>query len=271
MFKFGIGFFVIALFFTIGTGIGNAQMYNPNQYSNPVIQKMYYNQMMTTKAIGGLIQGHMIKAGVNAANGKTGTRRSAQIKKDPLQFRPANVTVITDEQLAQMTKNAQEKQELENLFNSAISSYAETAGKDGFPYNDLAYAFNYFVVNNYHVYHDVLKSYKGYSNFGIIDISKLPNYVNLDGERTVYNQFRGVLSSNPSVAKLTDAEKEKFTALMAIMTNVPWTMYEAGIKSGNDEAIKGARQLAKQNLENLFGTSPENILINSSGVTVKGN
>ena len=125
MFKFGIGFFIIAVFFTIGAGSANAQMYNPNQYSNPVIQKMYYNQMMTTKAIGGLIQGHMIKAGVNRTNGKTGTRRAGQIKKDPLQFRPANVTVITDEQLAQMTKNAKEKQELETLFNSAISSYAD--------------------------------------------------------------------------------------------------------------------------------------------------
>ena len=56
---------------------------------------------------------------------------------------------------------------------------------------------------------------------------------------------------------------------MAIMTNVPWNIYEAGIKSGNDEAIKTARQMAKQNLENLFGTPPDNILINSSGVTLK--
>ncbi len=267
MFKFGITSFVAALFFSVNPGAADAQIYNPDQYSNPVIQKMYYNQMMTTKAIGGLIQGHMIKAG----SGRSGTRRSAQTKKDSLQFRPAGVTVISDDQLGQMTKNEQEKQDLENLFNGCVKSYAATAQKDGFPFNDLAYAFNFFIVNNYHIYKNVLGKYKGYSNFGVVDVSQLPDYIDSRGELTIYDQFRTVLTSNPSVTKLTDAEKEKFTALMAIMTNVPWQMYEGGIKTGNDEAIENARNLAKQNLENLFGTSPDNIVITESGVTLKGN
>lgn len=269
--KFGAVIFVAGLLFVVSSGVANAQMYNPNQYNNPVIQKMYYNQMMTTKAIGGLIQGHMIKAGVNAANGKTGTRRSAVEKADPLKFRPAGVTVISEAELKQMTKSEQEKEELKTLFNSAVQSYAATASKDGFPFNDLAYAFNYFVVNNYHVYKNVYGKYKGYTNFGIVDVSTLPNYIDIKGEQTIYNQFRNVLASNPALGKLTDAEKEKFTALMAIMTNVPWKMYDAGIKSGNDEAIRTAQSLAKQNLENLFGTSPDNIVIGSSGVTLNEN
>ena len=266
-----IRFFYFISFLALASGIADAQIYNPNQYSNPVIQKMYYNQMMTTKAIGGLIQGHMIKAGVNAANGKTKTGRSAPAKADPLKFRPAGVTVISDAELKQMTKNAEEQEALENLFNGAIKSYAETAGKDGFPFNDLAYAFNYFIVNNYHVYKDVYGKYKGYQNWGIVDVSKLPGYINLEGERTIYNQFRNVLLSNTAMGKLTDAEKEKFTALMAIMTNVPRQMYEEGIKAGNDEAIKTAQLLAKQNLENLFGTTLDNIVVDGSGVTLKGN
>ncbi len=268
--KFGAVIFVVGMLFIL-SGVADAQMYNPNQYSNPVIQKMYYNQMMTTKAIGGLIQGHMIKAGVNAANGKTGTRRSAAVKADPLKFRPAGVTVISEAELKQMTKSESEKEELKALFNSAVQSYAATATKDGFPFNDLAYAFNYFVVNNYHVYKNVYGKYKGYRNFGIVDVSTLPGYIDIKGEQTIYNQFRNVLASNPALGKLSDAEKEKFTALMAIMTNVPWKMYDAGIKAGDDEAIRTAQSLATQNLENLFGTPAENILINGSGVTLKGN
>lgn len=193
------------------------------------------------------------------------------MKADPLKFRPAGVTVISDAELEQMTRNKEEKDQLENLFNGAIKSYAATASKDGFPFNDLAYAFNYYIVNNYHVYKNVYGKYKGYQNWGIVDVSKLPGYIDLAGERTIYNQFRGVLSSNPAMDKLTDSEKEKFTALMAIMTNVPWQIYEEGIKAGNDQAIKAAQLMAKQNLENLFGTTLDTVVIDGSGVTRKNN
>lgn len=64
--------FYFISFLTFVSGVANAQIYNPNQYSNPVIQKMYYSQLMTTKAIGGLIQGHMIKAGVKCGKRKNG-------------------------------------------------------------------------------------------------------------------------------------------------------------------------------------------------------
>ena len=267
MIGFGRKILIFTLFFVISSGAAFAQMYNPNQYSNPVIQKMYYNQMITTKAIGGLIQGHMLKAGSKTGRKNTATRA----RRDPLLFKPANVTVVSDEELDQIVKNPAEKKELEDFFNNCLKLYTTTAGKDKYPYNDLAYAFNYYVVNNYHIYNNVFEGIEKYSTYDVLDYTKVPNYVYASREQAVYKQFREVLASNPAVGKLTDAEKEKFTAQMAIMTNVPWFIYDAAVKAKNREAIENARKMAGQNLENLFGTSAENISIGDAGITIRGN
>lgn len=250
---FGIKVFLLILFFVIGSGVEvNAQMYNPNQYSNPVIQKMYYNQLMTTKAIGGLIQIHSLKAGT-----KTGKGNAA--KMSVTQFRPTGVTIISDKELAEITKTPKEKQELEDFFKKCLLLYTTTASKDRFPANDLAYALNYFLVNNYHVYKNVLEDMDKYGSYGVTDLTKVPNYIYSSREQAVYKQFRAVLAENSSVAKLSDAEKEKFTGILAIMTGVSLLTYKAGLDAKNREAIETAQKMAKQNLENLLGTSPDKL------------
>lgn len=260
MTRFGIKIYTFALFFVIGSVVAvNAQMYNPNQYSNPVIQKMYYNQLMTTKAIGGLIRIHMIKAGA-----KTGGK-TAVAKRSPTQFRPAGVTVISDEELAGITKTPKEKQELEDFFKKCLQLYTTTASKDRFPANDLAYALNYFLVNNYHVYKNVLENMDKYESYGVLDVTKVPNYIYSAKENAVYSQLRDSLAANPSAAKLTDAEKEKFTGILAIMTGVSLLTYKAGLDAKNREAIQTAQKMAKQNLENFLGTSPDNLTFTESG------
>ena len=262
MARFGIKIYAFALFFVIGSAPPvNAQMYNPNQYSNPVIQKMYYNQLMTTKAIGGLIQIHMLKANANSGKGNKGSA----VKISATQFRPTGVTIISDEELAQVTKTPKEKQELEDFFKKCLQLYTTTASKDRFPANDLAYALNYFLVNNYHVYKNVLENMDQYSSYGVLDVTKVPNYIYSAKEQAVYNQLRTSLAANPKVTKLTDAEKEKFTGVLAIMTGVSLLTYKAGLDAKNREAIQTAQKMAKQNLENFLGTSPDNLTFTESG------
>lgn len=255
---FGIKFFLFILFFVIGSAAVNAQMYNPNQYSNPVIQKMYYNQLMTTKAIGGLIQIHTLKAGQKTGKGNA-------VKMSATQFKPTGVTIISDEQLADITKTSKEKQELENFFRQCLNLYTTTASKDRFPANDLAYALNYFLVNNYHVYKNVLEDMDKYGSYGVTDLTKVPNYIYFSREQAVYNQLRTALAANPSVAKLSDADKEKFTGVLAIMTGVSLMTYKAGLDAKNREAIETAQKMAKQNLENFLGTSPDNLKFTDNG------
>ena len=262
---FGIKVFFCTLIFVISSGAAAAQMYNPNQYSNPVIQKMYYNQMMTTKAIGGLIQIHMMKAGSRGGGkGKTGNA----VKTSATQFRATGVEIISDQALAQIAKSPKDKQELEAFFNQCLKLYTTTASKDRFPANDLAYALNYFLVNNYHVYKNVLEGMDRYESYGVLDVTKVPNYIYSSREQAVYNQFRSALAANPAITKLSDAEKEKFTGQMAIMTGVSLLTYKAALDAKNREGILAAQKTARQNLENLLGTSPDNLSFNDSGFTL---
>jgi hypothetical protein len=257
----GIKFIVFLLIFVIGSASVRAQMYNPNQYSNPVIQKMYYNQLMTTKAIGGLIKIHMLKAGSRAGSGKSAAKTSVT------RFRPTGVTILSDAEIAEIAKTPAEKKEIEDFFKQCLRLYTTTASKDRFPANDLAYALNYFLVNNYHVYKNVLENMDRYGSYGVTDLTKVPNYIYASRERAVYEQFRRALAENAAAAKLTDAEKERFTGILAIMTGVALLTYKAGLDAKNRQAIAAAQNMAERNLENLFGVSPDKLTISDKGVS----
>jgi hypothetical protein len=169
------------------------------------------------------------------------------------------------------------QQNAEQFFASLLSLYEQTARKDGFPANDLAYAFEYFVVNTYMTYHHLhdvpyekdprVKHGKDMFDRLTLSNEKKLLKVTMLQEQAVYQQFKSVLSDNPAIAKLSDREKQELTELLAIMFGVDYMAYMKGVNSEDDKAIEQARQIAGKYLERITGVAVERIKINESGVS----
>jgi hypothetical protein len=172
--------------------------------------------------------------------------------------------------------SAQEQQQTERILESFISLYKQTARKDGFPSNDLAYAFEYFVVNNYHIYHDLMdvpyekdpRVKRASDSFGRIQAinEKKMLRVTLSQERAIYDQFKTVLATNPEIQRMSDAEKQEGAELFVILFGVVYSSYMTGINHQDEKLTEQARQTARDGLEKLLGVSVSRIKISDKGL-----
>jgi hypothetical protein len=239
---------------------------SPYIYSNPALQQDAFVRNMNAIAIEGLMQRHMIEqsvGGKRTQSSNTSTNRSSTLFRGSKQF------VIADLMVKQSSASAQQKADAVKIIEQMVIIYADTATKDGFPANDLAYAFEYYVVQNYHVYHNVFENPTVIPYTNTIDVSKTPNYISSFGEKALFNQFKTVLTQNPSVTKLSDLQKQQYTELLAVVTNINFTAYSEGLKRKDRRIIEQTRATAKQNLERLFGVSADKIVINDAGLSFK--
>lgn len=211
------------------------------------------------------------RAGVRS--GSTAGRPNAPAQLGPTQFRPSGYVlpgVIAG--LEQGDANA--KAEIKQAATGLLDLYHSTAKKDGFPSNDLAYAFEYFVVNNYIYANDLMDVYADPKIAAIADpYARLQAYsekklqqVTITGERAVYGQFVQVLSARPEVKKMTDRQKQETAELLALMTGIAYSRYTAGMQNRDQEVMERGRQKAKDNLEKLVGVSADRIRISDSGL-----
>ncbi|MEO6589393.1 MAG: DUF6683 family protein [Pyrinomonadaceae bacterium] len=241
------------------------QVYTPGIYPNPVFRTIYDRQFMTNIAVNGAMRSQMLSDSLKAGNrrGKAASGRTAV--RDPLLFKATGVPVITDEELAKIGTK-QEVKEFETMANMLLSDYIDEARSEGFPPNDVAYAFSSFAVKNFMVYKNVLDKYKGFKNRGVLAINEIPNYVDSQGQQAVYKQFREILKADASVVKSSDPEKEKIAGVLALTGGLTWKLYDEAIISGDQKAIEMTRLMAKQNLENFFKTPADKITIGSFGI-----
>lgn len=165
--------------------------------------------------------------------------------------------------------------ETSQLVTQMLDLYRQTAAKDGFPANDLAYAFEYFVVNNYQVYHYLL-DINGDPDIARIDdpLTRLQAMkvkeqmkVTLTQERVIYEQFRRVLSENAEVKKMTDRQKQEATELLAVMTGMAYFQFSQGTQAKSADQTEKGIQTARRNLEKLAaGSSADRIRITNNGL-----
>lgn len=244
--------------------------------SNPA-QWYINNSMYSTRVFNGMVANSMLRKG---ARGKTSRKTAGAVKSasdktavDHTIFRQAATNSLP--KLLAAKSGAQQRQ-AEQFFDSLIDLYRQTASKDGFPANDLAYAFEYFVVNNYQIYHDLVnveyekdprarRGRDGFDRIEIINQKKLLQ-VTISQERAIYNQFKTMLAANPEVQKMTDAQKQEAAELFAIMFGVGYTGYMSGIDKEDETLTEQARQMAKDGLEKLLGVSVEQIKITDNGL-----
>lgn len=162
--------------------------------------------------------------------------------------------------------------ETEQLIKQMLDLYRQTAANDGFPSNDLAYAFEYFVVNNYQVYHNLLDINADPAVRRIDDpLARLQAIkvkeqmkVTIPQERVIYDQFRRALSENAEVKKMTDTQKQEAAELLAVMTGMAYFQFSQGSRNKSEDQMEKGRQTARANLERL--ASADRIRITNNGL-----
>jgi hypothetical protein len=229
--------------------------------SNPA-QWYINNQIYSTRVFNGVVANSML-------------RKSAKgIKTDYTVFKATPNNFLPKQFAAKSGGN--NRRETEQVFDSFVNLYKQTAQKDGFPSNDLAYAFEYFVVNNYQIYHDLIdlpldkdprarRAKDGFERIQIMNEKKLLQ-VSINQERAIYKQFKDLLGSNAELQKMTDAQKQEATEMMAILFGVNFAGYMKGINDGDEQLTEQARQMAKEGLEKLLGVPINRIKITNSGL-----
>jgi hypothetical protein len=163
----------------------------------------------------------------------------------------------------------------EAAFAPFVTLYEETARKDRFPANEVAYALTYFVVNSYMTLHDLhavdyakdpwaKRGKDSFDRIAMMGQKKILTPTPLQ-ERAVFLQFREALERNAGVAKMTDAQKQEMTELLAITFGVNFGKYMDAVSREDERAMAAARAEAAAGLEKLFGFPAATLKINESG------
>jgi len=252
----------------VGRTAGAQIMSNPTQW-------YIDNQMYSTRVFNGVLGNSMLgmKSGANANSAAKAPAGAPAA--DVTRFR--EVAPIAPQALAQRSAGSAEQQEgARRQLDAYVALYHQVAQKDGFPANDLAYAFEYFVVNNYHIYHDLMdlpydkdpRARRGRDGFDRIRImsEKRQLQISIAQERAIYAQFRTSLARNAEIQQMTDAQKQEAAEKLAIMYGVNRSAYLRGIDANDDAAAEQARQMARQGLEKLLGVPVSRIKVTSAGL-----
>ncbi|HYP07070.1 MAG TPA: DUF6683 family protein [Bryobacteraceae bacterium] len=211
---------------------------------------------------------------------QTGGAKSAATPTTPaaeLTQYPAPVTPVLPKLLAErIGATPSDRRRAEQQFSSLIQLYQDTAKKDGFPANDLAYALNYFVVNTYMTVHDlhdvpyekdprVKRGKDMFERLTIINEKKVLK-PSSHQEQALYAQFKSALAQNPSVRSMTDRQKQELTELVAILFGMNFTMYMNGVNKEDESLAAQARQTAATYLEKITGAPVARIRIDAEGL-----
>lgn len=217
----------------------------------------------------------------NSASGRKARARNSQspaakTPKSVTAFSSSGERLLPERLSAAAGKTQTEVRNARQIFDMFLNNYEKTALNDGFPPNDLAYGFSFFIVNNYTVYHDLQekspadKALMSPSGDPLLALqhsySKKAGAVTSTAERAVYEQVKNFLSANPAIAKLTDRQKQEFTEMLAIMTVTNYYTYDTAGKNKDAEVFSKAQNSAKQSLEKLLGTTADKIKISARGL-----
>jgi hypothetical protein len=262
---------VLGLAVCLQARAAHAQMMsNPAQW---YINNQIYSTRVFNSAVGTSMAGKMAGARPGAP------ARPAAPREEPTVFRESATSTLPALLSANSNGISRSPAEARQLFEGYIALYKRTAQKDGFPANDLAYAFEYFVVNNYQIVYDLVdlppdkdpRVNKGKDSFERISLmsQKKLEQVTPYRERAVFTQFRERLAGNMEIRRMTDAQKQESAELMATMLGINFAAYMQGVESGNERQLQAARDMARTGLEKLLGVPMARIHITNAGLVLE--
>lgn len=231
------------------------------------------NSIYSTRVFNSAVANSMLD---RSRAGRAAPAKAAPAREDVTRFRESATSRLPAVLSANTAGISATPAEARALFESHIALYRKTAQTDGFPANDLAYAFEYFVVNNYQIVHDLVNvpydkdpyvkhGRDGFERISLMSEKKL-KMVTMPQERTVYQQFRTRLADNPAIRRMTDAEKQESAELMATMLGINFAAYMKALDSGSDRDLQVAHDMARQGLEKLLGVPMAQIRITNAGL-----
>lgn len=182
-------------------------------------------------------------------------------------FKPAAGSILP-KQLAETESTLEERSKAVRYYEGLLELYQDVALKDEFPPNNVAYAFNYYVVNNYHVLHDLLSTKMRVSSIKPIGGVNRPNSktVTLAQEQTLFRQFEELLGEDPSIRQMSDLEKQSITESLAIMTNECFKLYQYALENDDKTMLRRAQETAYTNLVQLLGERAARLRITDRGM-----
>ena len=239
----------------------------------------YINQnIYSTRVFNGVIANSMIdakrKAAADAAN--TGSANQPPQPAEATRFVPAAARIAPARMAGRNAGSADARRAVQASYDAHLDLYERTARNDGYPPNDLAYAYQYFVVNAYQVYHDLVNvpldrdPYLRGARDGFDRITlaarKRQAQVSASQERAIYQQFRRELGASAEVRRMSDAEKQEATEMLAISFGVTFDAYMRAINSGDDALRDEARRAARTGLEKMLGRPVDRIHVGYNGL-----
>jgi len=257
---------IIALTLAFATTGALAQgMQSPAQW--------YINQQIySTRVFNGVIANSMLDATRGKGAGGTNGGAAAPAPRDVTRFTPQAASLAPARLAAREGGDPRARERYESF----VALYAQVARKDGFPANDLAYAYEYFVVNGYHIWHDLLDVptdrdpyLRGARDgFERIELAarKRQQQVAMSEERAIYEQFRHQLGASAEVQRMSDAEKQEAAEMLAISYGVAYEGYMRAIDTGDEALREDARRSTRLGLEKMLGRPIERIRIGYGGL-----
>jgi hypothetical protein len=234
----------------------------------------YINQQIySTRVFNGVIANSML----NSSQASAQARDAAQAQPpDPTRFAQGKQRLVPAKFAAREAAAGAQRAAVQASYDAHIDLYEKTAAKDGFPANDLAYAYQYFVVNSYQVYHDLVavplerdpylkNAIDGFDRITLA-ARKRQQQVSPSQERAIYEQFRQKLGASPEVRRMTDREKQESTEMLAVTFGVTFAAYMQAINEDSGSARNAAREAARIGLEKMLGRPITQIRIGYAGL-----
>lgn len=247
------------------SGAAAQVMSNPGQwYIN--------NQIYSTRVFNSTVGTSM----VTAPGSRAASAAPSAAARDVTRFVATPASLLPGVLAAREGGSAAAQRQARARYDGYVELYRSTAKKDGFPADDLAYAYQYFVVNNYQIVHDLMdlppeqdpRLRQARDGFARIEAAglKRQQQVNPMQERAVYRQFRASLAAQADIARMTDAQKQEAAEMLAISYGVNLSAYLAGVQRGDDALAQQSRDQARQGLEKLIGRPLARIRIDERGI-----
>lgn len=218
----------------------SAQMI-PNSTLSLAIQQ---SQQMMSNSLANFNTSSMI-----SANRRAATRRGAVVRGGVGSFRAETGNIVPQQLATSSTTNQQQQRELATFFTQQLRLYENERRRAGQPTQDLATAIAYFVGINFNAVHgDVVAT--------DADVANLTN------------QLNAIFAGDAKLKAMTNREKQTVYESMAILARTIVTGYEAAEAAGNQAVMNQFRQMARDNLKNLLGTTPERMRFTANGLEI---
>lgn len=239
----------------------------------------YINQnLYSTRVFNGVIANSMLDASRGTKTGAAGApgAASGDAGRDVTRFAPAATRLAPARFAKRSATTPEARRAAQAEYDAHVDLYEKTAGNDGFPADDLAYAYEYFVVNSYQVHHNLVSlplerdpylrnAIDGFDRIALAG-RKRAEQVTPQQERAIYEQFRAQLGASAEVQRMTDAEKQEAAEMLAITFGVTYAAYLRGVDSGDAALIDEARRAAQTGLEKMLGRPMEKIRVSARGL-----